>query len=389
MAVLGEAHYHLGLVLYDKGRLDEAVAEYREALRLGLEDNAGAHNNLGVALRAKGDLDGAIAQYQRAIRLKADSAEAHTNLGVALVDKGRLDEAIAECREAIRLKKDFAPAHYNLGSALHYKGDFDGAIAAFRAAIRLRSDYDRAYLNLGLVLRDAGQFAEALTYLRRGHELASKGPLRSYPTAQWVKECERLIELEPKLPAILNGEQAPASPADCAVYASLCQKKRLYASATRLYREAITAQPSLAPPGSGLLYGAACAAAQASQGAGRDAAGLSESERAGLRQQARDWLRAELGAWRGQLDKQPAKARAAVAMQMRHWLRDPDFACVRGAAALAKLPAAERPAWQQLWEEVEALRRRASGPAADARPQAREGSPRPSSRSAVSPRRPC
>ena len=52
---------------------------------------------------------------------------------------------------------------------------------------------------------------------------------------------------------------------------------------------------------------------------------------------------------------------------------------MRGAAALGKLPAAERPAWQKLWEEVEFLRRRAAGPArphADARPQGKEGLPK-------------
>jgi hypothetical protein len=37
---------------------------------------------------------------------------------------------------------------------------------------------------------------------------------------------------------------------------------------------------------------------------------------------------------------------------------EPAFAGVRGADALGKLPEAERPAWQKLWEEVESLRRR-------------------------------
>jgi RNA polymerase sigma-70 factor (ECF subfamily) len=50
----------------------------------------------------------------------------------------------------------------------------------------------------------------------------------------------------------------------------------------------------------------------------------------------------------------------------------------RVRAALGRLPAAERPPWQKLWEEVESLGRRAAGPArppADARPQGKEGLP--------------
>ena len=50
--------------------------------------------------------DEAIAEYREAIRLKPDFAEAHNNLGNALQAKGKLDEAIAEYREAIRLKPD-------------------------------------------------------------------------------------------------------------------------------------------------------------------------------------------------------------------------------------------------------------------------------------------
>jgi hypothetical protein len=36
-----------------------------------------------------------------------------------------------------------------------------------------------------------------------------------------------------------------------------------------------------------------------------------------------------------------------------HWKRDPDLAGVRGEAALAKLPEAERQGWRTLWADVE------------------------------------
>jgi hypothetical protein len=45
---------------------------------------------------------------------------------------------------------------------------------------------------------------------------------------------------------------------------------------------------------------------------------------------------------------------------MRHWLRDVDFNGVRGPDALGNLPEAERQRWQQLWQDVEALERRAT-----------------------------
>ena len=44
-------------------------------------DNAEAHNNLGVSLNDQGKLDEAIAEYREAIRLKPEHVEAHNNLG--------------------------------------------------------------------------------------------------------------------------------------------------------------------------------------------------------------------------------------------------------------------------------------------------------------------
>jgi hypothetical protein len=59
------------------------------------------------------------------------------------------------------------------------------------------------------------------------------------------------------------------------------------------------------------------------------------------------------------LDKEADKARPVIVQQMQHWLRDPDFAGMRGPEALGRLPEAERQKWQRLWQEVEDLRQRA------------------------------
>jgi tetratricopeptide (TPR) repeat protein len=356
------AHYNLGNALRAKSRLDAAIAEYQEAIRLK-QDICEAHNNLGTALHAKGRLDEAIAEYQEAIRIKKDHATAHCNLGSALAAKGQLDAAIAAYREALRIKKDYAAAHYNLGNALTDKGRLDEAIDEYREALRIRKDDAKAYCFLGNVLERKGQFAEALVYHRRGHELGSKKPGWRYPSAQWVRNDERLLELDGKLPAILSGQKQPADTAERLTLAWMCQRhKHRHAAAVRFYREAFDAEPKAA----GNLnakhrYNAACSAALAGCGQGKDADQLDEKERARLRQQALDWLRADLKANRQVMDKVADKAGPAIAQRMQHWLQDEDFAGVRGEKALAPLPEAEREDWHKLWEEVAALRKRAAG----------------------------
>jgi tetratricopeptide (TPR) repeat protein len=264
-----------------------------------------------------------------------------------------VDHAIVEFREAIRLKKDYARAHNNLGNALMDKGQVDEAIIYFQEAIRLKKDYPEAHCSLGLVLEQKGQFREALEELRRGHEIGSRSPRWAHPSAQWVRRCERLVELDERLPAIREGKTTPASPDKRIELAGLCYSKRLHRDAARFFEEAFDAQPTLATNlGTFHRYNAACAAALAGCGQGQDADTPDDRDRGRLRRQALDWLRADLDEWRRLLDKEPDKVRSVLVQQMRIWLGDPDFAGVRGPEALARLPEAEREPWRRLWDDV-------------------------------------
>ncbi len=78
-------------------------------------------DNLGTVLGQRGQLDDAIRQFREAIRLKPDHANAHCNLGLALDKTGRTDEAMREFREALRLKSSYPEAQNNLARALAAK----------------------------------------------------------------------------------------------------------------------------------------------------------------------------------------------------------------------------------------------------------------------------
>jgi serine/threonine protein kinase/Flp pilus assembly protein TadD len=354
-----EAHYGLGNALREQGDLPGALVEFRLALAFK-PGYADAHNSLGVALLEQGDPAGAAAECRKAIELQPHNALAHSNLGNALREQGDLAGAVAECRKAIKLQPHNPISHYNLGLALDAQGDMAGEIVAYRKALELRSEYPEAHCNLGNALLRQGKFQAALPELRRGHELGSKEPRWKYPSAAWVRRCQRLMELEGRLPDILARKAAPANADEQIGLALLCSFQRLDGAAVRFYEGVFAAAPRLADDlSAGLRYNAACAAALAGCGQGKDADQLDEKGKARLRRQALDGLRADLAAWQKLLDKEPDKARAAAARQLAHWQADPDLAGVREAEALARLPEAERPAWQKLWQEVADMQKRA------------------------------
>jgi hypothetical protein len=127
-----------------------------------------------------------------------------------------------------------------------------------------------------------------------------------------------------------------------------------------LYADSFAADPQLAGDlPTAHRYDAACAAALAGAGQGADAGKLDAKERARLRQQALDWLKADLALRRKQMRSwrpgQVAQAHAALA----HWQKDSDLAGLRDKDALAKLPAEERAACERLWADVAALLKKA------------------------------
>ena len=105
-----------------------------------------------------------------------------------------------------------ATNRYDLGAVLQAVSDTAGAVAAYREAIRLDPNLAEAHCNLRQLLQQQGRFAEALAEIQAGHRLGSAQPDWHYPSGQWLKQTQRLVDLDAKLPAILDGsEKRPES----------------------------------------------------------------------------------------------------------------------------------------------------------------------------------
>jgi tetratricopeptide (TPR) repeat protein len=140
------AHYNLGLALQNNGQLDEAIPEYREAIRLK-EDHAEAHFNLGLALGMQGRLNEAIDEYRRGIRLKPDDAQLRNTLArlLATCPEVKLrdpNEAVTHARKAVELAPGHGGFWNTLGVAQYRNGDWTEAVGALMKSTQLRKGGD-------------------------------------------------------------------------------------------------------------------------------------------------------------------------------------------------------------------------------------------------------
>jgi len=94
-----EDHYYAALDLMADGKLEEAVAAYRESLAVDPSFTEAMHG-LARALQDSQRYDEAIAVAQKITEIDSDDVLAHTSLSMLYQKKGMIPEAEAEGAKA-------------------------------------------------------------------------------------------------------------------------------------------------------------------------------------------------------------------------------------------------------------------------------------------------
>jgi tetratricopeptide (TPR) repeat protein/SAM-dependent methyltransferase len=201
-----DRHFREGAALQAAGKLDAAIAAFREALALD-PDLPATHYNLGAALQTAGRLEEAAGCYRKTLALKPDHARAHANLGTVLHDQGRIAEAIASYRQALALKPKSPGILYNLGNALRTQGDLAGAVASYDEAVAQQPGFVSAHNNLGTALQEAGRLDDAISTFRRALALEPRASFLHYNLGRALEDqgeleaaiasCREAISLKP------------------------------------------------------------------------------------------------------------------------------------------------------------------------------------------------
>ncbi|HEY3138371.1 MAG TPA: tetratricopeptide repeat protein [Blastocatellia bacterium] len=198
-----------------------------------------------VALHQAGDIEGAIHEYQTLLAVNPNRVDARSNLGAAYARLGRYQDAIEQYKSALALDERNSTIRFNLALAFYKAAYITDAAAEFsrivgsqpenknavflladcylqlgehKKVIELLSPHEATYGNeralayllgtaliydnqtekgqllIDRILRD-GDSAEARLLIGTAHLMA-----REHQNA--IKEFERAIELNPKLPAV-------------------------------------------------------------------------------------------------------------------------------------------------------------------------------------------
>ncbi|MBK8976941.1 MAG: tetratricopeptide repeat protein [Planctomycetes bacterium] len=162
---------NLALALAQRGRTDDAIAQYEAALAEEPR-SVRAWVNLADLYRALGRDDDGERVLRRGLEQAFETADLEHALGLLLVRRGQRDEALVRLGRAARLRPEEPRYAYVYGVALQDAGETDAAVAALTDLLRRYPRDTDALLALTTIERDRGRLDEARAWARRLCEAA-------------------------------------------------------------------------------------------------------------------------------------------------------------------------------------------------------------------------
>jgi predicted O-linked N-acetylglucosamine transferase (SPINDLY family) len=246
-----EKKFEDAIECHQKGDLSWAEELYRAVL-LANPGHANARYLLGKVKAVQNKTVEAIGCFRRAAALSPANPDFGLSLAGELQKARAFDEAAVQYKRVISLKPDSAEAYVRLGDLFRTVASFKGAERSYRMALRFDARNVQAYNNLGTILRMNGRYTEAIQCYRQalhfkpsGLEPAAgelrKNNLQSVKTLNDadMRKMARNSHVEAK---ILNN-----------LALTLTDQGNIE-EAEKVYRQALTIEPSYAELRSNLLF---------------------------------------------------------------------------------------------------------------------------------------
>ncbi len=172
---LAVAHFNLALLYKKEKRYAEALAAYKEANRLGIENAQEVYSNIGVLHAELRNVDKAVEMYERALHVDSQYVPALFNLAGLFEETGERDRAIALYQRVLTIDPEHAESKSRLVYAQRIERQDDPLIDLVREAAETSTGDALAreglYFALGKALDDVSQFDDAFAAYRTANEI--------------------------------------------------------------------------------------------------------------------------------------------------------------------------------------------------------------------------
>jgi len=173
--VPGQKESQQAYQLYQEGKYEEALTEYKKAIEKNPEEMINYYN-LGVTFMALDRNDEAIEAFKETIEIDQKNFAALKFLGQLYAKKNESQEAENYFSQAAGLSEKDPELFYNLGVIRMNAAQYPGAIEAFKKAIASDANYVDAYYQLGLLFVNQRQTEEAKAVFEKFLEISPDDP---------------------------------------------------------------------------------------------------------------------------------------------------------------------------------------------------------------------
>lgn len=177
--------YERGLDAERKGKGEDAIVHYRDALKIA-PNYYPAHNNLGTLYLSKSDFALAEEQFQDAVRLDQNDPQAYFNLANAFLLTGQYKESEAAVATGLQRRPDSGFGRFLQGCLYARARNFPEAEKSLRTALQLDSTMWQAHLQLVSVYLQQQRRQDAIAEL--------KVFLKAFPLVSAAEKAKDLLQ---------------------------------------------------------------------------------------------------------------------------------------------------------------------------------------------------
>jgi len=212
----------MGFVLSRLGRDEQAAAALRKSIAIA--DSERARYNMGRLLEKQQRYDEAIAEFREAIRINPERADYHVAIAGIHEKREQHQRALQELSQALSKDTGSARAYYLRAVVDQKLGDSEGAVGDLRSMLALAPDSPRAHTQLAWLLccdpdpalRDGAAAVESANYavrLTRSKDPDSLGALAAAyaETGQWTEAVDTARAALKAVAASAPGDETAAA----------------------------------------------------------------------------------------------------------------------------------------------------------------------------------